>query len=129
MNRNRFNKGMTSINALISTTVETYFDKLKSLCSVFQTRTVSVRVWTKILTLYISKMAIDFGQFLCWLFWKSILIRNNSFPCPDDVSRSQTPYPEVFFQETWLMWSSLEQIWPLSWWEMILGSICSIGSH
>ena len=31
MNRNRFNEGMTSINALISTTVETYFDKLKSL--------------------------------------------------------------------------------------------------
>ena len=44
MNRNRFNEGMTSINALISTTVETYFDKLKSLYSVFQTRTVSVHV-------------------------------------------------------------------------------------
>ena len=83
--------------------------------------------------LYISKMRIDFGQFYQAVFkaynMLHILIPNKSFRCPDDVSRSRTPYPEVFFQETWLMWSSLEQIWPLSWWEMILGSICSIDSH
>ena len=36
MNRNRFNEGMTSINTLISFTVETYFDKLYTVSIRFQ---------------------------------------------------------------------------------------------
>lgn len=101
MNRNRFNEGMTSINALISTTVETYFDKLKSLYIRYSKHVPSPFLFElrDLHNLYISKIAIDFGHFY-WLFLKPILIPNKSFPCPDDVSRSRTPCPEVFFQET-----------------------------
>ena len=69
MNRNRFNEGMTSINALISTTVETYFDKLKSLYIRYSKHVPSPFLFElrDLHNLYISKIAIDFGHFN-WLF-------------------------------------------------------------